>query len=62
MPTYTCSDCNMSLESINCSCGTELDHTIITKDNGDTVQVAQCPDGHGKIKSPTCCGMDMNPG
>jgi len=51
----------MSLESINCSCGTELVHKTITNDNGDTVQVAQCPDGHGKIKSPTCCGIDMNP-
>jgi len=23
------------------------------------VQISKCPVGHGKIKSPMCCGADM---
>ena len=23
------------------------------------VHVSKCPDGHGMIKSPMCCGQDM---
>jgi hypothetical protein len=23
------------------------------------VQIARCPAGHGKVKSPMCCGADM---
>ena len=26
---------------------------------GGQVQVSKCPNGHGKIKSPLCCGQDM---
>jgi hypothetical protein len=29
------------------------------RDDGSTVKVSECPDGHGKIKSPMCCGSDM---
>jgi hypothetical protein len=31
----------------------------IQKDDGSSVQVSKCPNGHGKIKSPMCCGADM---
>ena len=31
-----------------------------TKDDGTQVHVAKCPEGHGKIKSPMCCGADMS--
>jgi len=24
------------------------------------VQVSKCPNDHGKIKSPMCCGADMS--
>mgnify|MGYP001316985141 CR=1 FL=1 len=24
-----------------------------------SVQISKCPNGHGKIKSPLCCGQDM---
>ncbi len=27
---------------------------------GKKIQVSVCPNGHGKIKSPTCCGADMD--
>jgi hypothetical protein len=24
------------------------------------VQISKCPNDHGKIKSPLCCGQDMS--
>ncbi len=48
--------------SVNASCGTcnsPLVNDIIHLDNGNEVQVSKCPNGHGKIKSPMCCGNDM---
>jgi hypothetical protein len=29
-------------------------------DDGTSVQISECPNGHGKIKSPMCCGDDMS--
>ena len=50
----------MAVKGFTCaSCGKELVHETLTKDDGSTVGVAQCPDGCGKIKSPMCCGHDM---
>jgi len=40
-------------------CGKELVHDTITTDDGATVHVSKCPDGHGMVKSPMCCGQDM---
>ena len=31
----------------------------VQKDDGSTVHISSCPDGHGKVKSPMCCGEDM---
>ena len=59
MQTYKCEKCGMS---VNASCGTcnsPLVNDIIHLDNGNEVQVSKCPNGHGKIKSPMCCGNDM---
>ena len=28
--------------------------------DGRNVQISKCPNGHGKIKSPLCCGQDMS--
>ena len=51
----------MSVSGLNCgSCGSELVHDTITKDDGTTVDVSKCPSGCGKIKSPMCCGNDMH--
>ena len=32
---------------------------VLVLDSGAEVRISQCPDGHGKIKSPMCCGSDM---
>jgi hypothetical protein len=60
MAVYECEKCGMSIGSITCGqCGEELEHTTLKKKDGTTVLVSQCPEGHGKIKSPMCCGTDM---
>jgi len=40
-------------------CGADLANAVLTKDDGSTVGISECPNGHGKIKSPLCCGTDM---
>ncbi len=59
MAAYTCEKCGMSVNMTCGQCGKELVHATLTKDDGSTVDVSQCPDGHGKIKSPMCCATDM---
>ncbi|PZC49627.1 MAG: hypothetical protein DK304_001234 [Chloroflexi bacterium] len=60
MTTYTCSDCSMEVTSVTCGkCDSELEFKSISKDDGSTVGVSECTNGHGKIKSPMCCGHDM---
>ncbi len=60
MATYTCSKCGMSVDMTCGKCGKELVNDTLTKPDGGKVQVSKCPDGHGKIKSPMCCGQDMS--
>jgi|TARA_B100000315_G_C14277772_1_gene451628 hypothetical protein len=51
----------MSVGTMTCGkCGKELVHDTLQLDNGAPVDIAKCPDGHGKIKSPQCCGEDMS--
>jgi hypothetical protein len=51
----------MSVGVITCgNCGAELVHETLTKDDGSSVHVSKCPNGHGMIKSPMCCGTDMS--
>ena len=59
MATYECSTCGMGVKTQCARCDTELVNDTITLDDGKIVQVAVCPEGHGKIKSPLCCGDDM---
>jgi hypothetical protein len=60
MAIYECEKCGMSIGTITCGkCGEELEHSTLKKKDGGTVLVSQCPAGHGKIKSPMCCGQDM---
>ncbi len=60
MAVYTCEQCGMSVGSITCgTCNSELVHEPFTKADGGTVLVSKCPEGHGMIKSPMCCGQDM---
>ena len=61
MAEYVCNNCGMGVVGMNCAkCGKELVHDHINKDDGSTVGISKCPDGHGQIKSPMCCGHDMN--
>ena len=61
MAVYKCEVCGMSIGTMTCgTCGKELEHSSITTETGETVHVSECPDGHGKIKSPMCCGQDMS--
>ena len=59
MATYECNKCGMS---VNATCG-KCDETLINDtlelDNGSNLQISKCPNDHGKIKSPLCCGQDM---
>ena len=48
--------------SVNTNCGacdSPLEDGTLTLDDGSLVNVSACPNGHGKIKSPICCGTDM---
>jgi hypothetical protein len=49
----------MSVNMTCGQCGEDLAHGTITTDDGGTVAVSKCPDGHGMIKSPMCCAQDM---
>ncbi len=59
MAAYTCEACGMSVNMTCAKCGKELVHETITTDDGGTVAVSKCPEGHGMIKSPMCCATDM---
>ena len=60
MAVYQCDKCGMSIGPLTCrTCDKELELGSISKDDGGSVQVSKCPDGHGMIKSPMCCGQDM---
>jgi hypothetical protein len=49
----------MGVTGMKCAkCGKDLVHGTIDK-NGVEIHVTKCPDGHGMIKSPLCCGQDM---
>lgn len=59
MAIYTCDKCGMSVGRMTCGrCDKDLVNGSIDVD-GKAVQVTKCPDGHGMVKSPACCGLDM---
>lgn len=60
MATYECSKCGMSVNATCGKCGAALVNDSVKLADGKTVQVSKCPNGHGKIKSPICCGADMS--
>ncbi len=59
MAAYTCEKCGMSVNMTCGQCGQDLVHDTLTTDDGSTVAVSKCPEGHGMIKSPMCCAQDM---
>ena len=60
MATYECSSCGMSVNATCGTCDEALVDDTLQRDDRSTVQVSKCPNGHGKIKSPMCCGADMS--
>ena len=59
MAAYTCPKCGMSAGTLTCGTrGKVLVHDTLMLD-GKAVHISKCPDDHGKIKSPMCCGEDM---
>ena len=61
MALYSCGKCGMSVGTMTCGqCGKELVNDSIEKADGTKVQISACPEGHGKVKSPLCCGEDMS--
>ncbi len=59
MATYTCDKCGMSVNISCATCGKALEDDSLEKPDGSKVQISKCPEGHGKVKSPLCCGQDM---
>ena len=59
MATYSCSKCGMSVNATCGKCNAPLVNGSLKLDNGNSVQISECPNKHGKIKSPLCCGLDM---
>jgi predicted ATP-dependent serine protease len=59
MATYECEKCGMSVNATCGKCGAPLVNDTLELPDGNEVQVSRCPNGHGKIKSPLCCGQDM---
>lgn len=49
----------MSVNTTCGACGAALVDDALVKDDGSRVEISACPNGHGKIKSPMCCGADM---
>jgi len=55
-----CNVCGMGIKGVVCSkCNASLVTETITTKESNKVQVAKCPNGCGRIKSPVCCGQDM---
>ena len=49
----------MAVNAACAKCDEPLVDDILTLDDGTEVQISKCPNDHGKIKSPMCCGQDM---
>ena len=57
---YKCGGCDMSVKAPVCGkCDCELLDTTIDVD-GQEIKVCQCESCEGMIKSPQCCGKDMD--
>ncbi len=60
MATYECNNCGMAVNATCAKCDAPLVDDVLQLDDDNKVQISKCPNGHGKIKSPLCCGEDMN--
>jgi len=60
MAIYECNKSGMSVKTSCAKCDEDLIDDVLKLDNGSEVQISKCPNNHGKIKSPLCCGEDMS--
>jgi hypothetical protein len=60
MATYECEKCGMKVNATCGHCDAPLENNTLDLPDGKQVQISECPNGHGKIKSPLCCGQDMS--
>ena len=58
--TYTCQKCKMTVNTTCANCSDEPLVNDSLDSNGTKIQISKCPKCQGKIKSPMCCGQDMN--
>ena len=49
----------MAVNATCANCDASLVNDVLIIEDGKQVQVSKCPNEHGKIKSPLCCGQDM---
>ena len=59
MATYECNECGMAVNATCAHCYAPLVYDILLLDDSTEVQISKCPNEHGKIKSPSCCGQEM---
>jgi DNA-directed RNA polymerase subunit RPC12/RpoP len=59
MATYECDNCGMAVNASCAKCDQALVDDILKLDDGKEVQISRCPECEGKIKSPSCCGVEM---
>jgi hypothetical protein len=50
----------MSVNASCAKCDAPLENDVVSIENAGDVQISKCPNGHGMIKSPQCCGQDMS--
>jgi len=60
MATYECKSCGMAVNATCAKCDKPLEHDTLVLDDGSSVDISICRSCQGKIKSPQCCGVDMN--
>ena len=49
----------MAVNASCAKCDQALVDDILRLDDGAEVQISRCPECEGKIKSPSCCGIEM---
>lgn len=59
MATYECDNCGTAVNASSAKCDEPLVDDILILDNGEEVQISKCLECEGKIKSPSCCGIEM---
>lgn len=59
MAAYESDNCSMDVNVSSAKCDEPLVDDILILDNGEEVQISKCLECEGKIKSPSCCGIEM---